>query len=66
MTPAVLPSVTVAPFSVQVPKSASGRTPLLLDGASAIHSALLFAQSEQVCVVVKLFAGCVESVTLSV
>ena len=48
---------TVAPVSVQVPKLDRGYTPLLPLGASAIHSALELAQLEQVCPVVKLFAG---------
>ena len=63
MTPDVEPDFTVAPDPLQVPKSASGRTLLELLGASAIHSALELAQFEQVCVVVKLLAGWVESVT---
>ena len=63
ITPAEVPSVTVELASVHVLKWASGKTPLDPLGASAIHSALVFAQLEQVCVVVKLFAGCVESVT---
>src|SRR5215469_16743148 len=68
MTPLVPPSITLAPLSVQVPKLASGRMPPLLvqHGASAIHSALLLAQPAQDCFVVKLLAGWVESVTLSV
>jgi hypothetical protein len=66
ITPEVEPSVTVEPLSVHVLKCESGSTPLLLLGASAIHSALLLAQPEQVWVVVKLFAECVESVTASV
>src|SRR5215471_403082 len=56
---------TVALFSVQVWKLASGRMLPEL-GASAIHSALEFAQFEQLWVVLKLLAGCVESVTFSV
>ena len=53
ITPEVLPSVTVAPLWVQVPKFASGRMPPLLvqHGASAIHSALLFALNK---VIVKI------------
>lgn len=64
--PEVEPDVTVAPVTVQVPKSESGETPLEPVGASAIHSALLSAQSEQLWVVEKLLAGLVESVTVSV
>jgi hypothetical protein len=66
ITPEVEPSVTVEPLSVHVLKWESGSTPLELLGASAIHSALLFAQPEQDWVVLKLFAECVESVTASV
>src|ERR1700743_37840 len=66
MVPAVLPSVTLALDAVHDPKFARGRMLLPLLGASAIHSALLFAQLEQVSVLVKLFAVCVESVTVSV
>src|SRR6202046_4204722 len=67
MLPAVLPSVTAALEAVQVPKFDSGSTPLDPVGASAIHSALLSTQleAEQVCVVVKLLAVWVESVTVS-
>ena len=67
MLPAVLPSVTAAFEAVQVPKFDSGSTPLDPVGASAIHSALLSTQleAEQVCVVVKLLAVWVESVTVS-
>ena len=50
------PEFTVAPDSVQEWKSDSGRTPPEPLGASAIHSALEFAQLEQLCVVVKLLA----------
>jgi len=57
---------TVAPDSVQEWKLASGSTPLEPLGASAIHSALEFAQLDQLCVVVKLLAEWVESVTLRV
>ena len=63
ITPEVLPSVTVEPASAQGLKCASGKTPLVPLGASAIHSALVFAQLPQLCVVVKLLAGWVESVT---
>ena len=66
MTPDVEPDFTVAPDSVQLWKSDSGYTPLLPLGASAIHSALEFAQPEQACVVEKLSAVRLESVTLSV
>ena len=67
MLPAVLPSVTAAFEAVHVPKSVSGSTPLEPVGASAIHSALLSTQleAEQVCVVEKLSAVWVESVTVS-
>ena len=60
------PEFTVAPDSVQEWTLASGRTPPEPLGASAIYSALELAQFKQVCVVVKLLAGWVESVTLSV
>jgi hypothetical protein len=66
ITPEVVPSVTVAPVSFHVLNWASGSTPEFELGASAIHSALLFAQLEQVSVLVKLSAGCWESVTASV
>jgi hypothetical protein len=66
MTPEAEPDVTVEPVSVQEWKSASGSTPDELLGASAIHSALELAQSEQVWVVEKLLAVWVESVTASV
>src|SRR5579875_770097 len=66
MAPAVEPEVTVARVSVPEWKLASGSTPEELLGASAIHSALAFEQSEQVCVVEKLFDVWVESVTFSV
>jgi hypothetical protein len=66
ITPEVEPSVTVEPLSVHVLKWESGSTPLELLGASAIHSALLLAQPEQLCVVLKLFPERVESVTASV
>lgn len=66
MTPEVEPDLTVALDAVHVWKSVSGRTPLELLGASAIHSALEFAHDEHDWVVVKLSAGVVESVTLSV
>jgi hypothetical protein len=36
------------------------------DGASAIHSTLVLSQLEQLSVLVKLLAECVESVTVSV
>jgi hypothetical protein len=65
MTPAE-PEVTVAPLSVQEWKSESGSTPVELLGASAIHSALEFAQLEQDWVVVKLSPERLESVTLRV
>src|SRR5580704_7975349 len=66
MTPVVEPDLTVADDSVQVWKLDSGSTPDEPLGASAIHSALVSTQLEQVCVVVKLLALWVESVTLSV
>jgi hypothetical protein len=60
------PEFTVALESVQEWKSARGRTPPEPLGASAIHSALEFAQLEQLCVVVKLLPEREESVTLRV
>lgn len=66
MTPEVEPAFTVAPDSVQLPKSDSGYTPLLPLGASAIHSALELAQPGHVWVVEKLSAERLESVTFSV
>ena len=60
------PSFTVAPDSVQLRKFDRGYTPLLPLGASAIHSALELAQPEQACVVVKLFAEWLGSVTFRV
>src|SRR5260370_36690947 len=63
IVPAV-PAVTAAPFSVQVPKLASGRTPDALLGASAIHSALELAHVAHVLVLEKVFPAVVESVTL--
>jgi len=63
MTPQVEPSFTAAPDSVQLWKSDRGYTPLPPLGASAIHSALELAQPEQDCVVEKLSADRVESVT---
>ena len=68
ITPAVEPSVTSEFAEVQVLNLASGSTPLELLGASAIHSALLSTQdeAEQVCVVEKLLAEWVESVTFNV
>ena len=66
MVPDFDPSVTAAPDTFQVPKFVSGYTPKEPLGASAIHSALVLAQpDEQVCVVLKLLAGWVESATLS-
>jgi hypothetical protein len=53
MSPLAEPDVTFAPLVFQEWKSDSGYTPLEPLGASAIHSALLSAQLEQVRVVLK-------------
>src|ERR1700735_2740362 len=67
MLPAVLPSVTAAFAAGQVPQVVRGSTRLDPAAPPAIHSALLSTQleAEQVCVVVKLLAEWVESVTVS-
>src|SRR6516164_2067255 len=68
IVPDVEPAATAAFVRVQVPKLARGTSPLDVDGASAIHSALAFWQvaAEQLWVVEKLLPDVVESATWSV
>jgi len=67
MLPDLLVVATASLEAVHLLKCASGRVPLLSEGASAIHSAEVSLQlfAEQVKVLEKLLAVRVESVTLT-
>ena len=69
IVPDVVPALTAAPATVQVPKLVSGdNLPVELAGRSAIHSALVSWQvvKAQVWVVLRLLPEVVESVSFSV